>query len=802
MYKLGDKSIDNCGNKAKLLSMLKSRGYNIPLGIVIDFEEFKNIIKTQNLSFENIDEIVIPDELINKIFNVIPHDKTYAIRSSVKIEDVRNLSLSGKYNTYLNVALDRENFKDKIKSCFLSMYSTDNLQFYRKNKIDISKIEMNIIIQEMIESNASGILFTVNPINGKDTQIVIEFSMGTSESISRNIELQRIVYDWMEEKYIETSKINILGDSSIRKIINISLTLQQELGLPVDVEFGVYDSKLYIFQVHPITKIQNKEIYYRYVNTDNQIVSRFISSITEKVTDSVYENLIDNLKLPIRLEEVKPITILKYSRIYWNLTLLKKIVENIPGYVERNLDESLNVMIDYLDNGKSNFETSKKKFKMISKKNIVDILKRQSLDIEDTRKEYLEKISMLNANQSKVENEDELKENILKAITYYYEIRISCQWQKFINFMLKINLNENLENILNRNEISNLFIGVSNEYLNGPLLYMWDVSRKIRKDEDRMKFFEKNLDAEIYYLYRKEPENVYIKDFLTDFFEKYGYHSFNEKDIIYKTYEEEVLKVIKMFRDILDTEDNYDPLKELKQQNKLYEKSMEKITSTFKKSQLKNILKDIEYIREKIRDVYEITDLEILIQSILRKYLISLGKIYKSRYVIDDEEDIFYLEYTQILNEKEENIKSIINKNKIYFNSFRNYQPIQDIFPTDKPQINLETSKILEGVGASFGKAKGRAFLVKEKEDLKKLKSTDIMLVKYLDADMFKNIEFKEVSGIVTEYSGILSNLAIIARENGIPCVVDLKEAIDNINTGDIIQINGENGQVIIENKN
>ena len=71
MYKLGDKFVDNCGSKAKLLSMLKSRGYNVPLGIVIDFEEFKNIIKTQNLNIENINEIEIPDELINRIFDVI-----------------------------------------------------------------------------------------------------------------------------------------------------------------------------------------------------------------------------------------------------------------------------------------------------------------------------------------------------------------------------------------------------------------------------------------------------------------------------------------------------------------------------------------------------------------------------------------------------------------------------------------------------------------------------------------------------------------------------------------------------------
>ena len=66
MYKLGDKILENCGNKAKYLSLLKSKGYNIPFGIVIDFEEFKNMISNQKLNFETIDKVEIPDELIKE----------------------------------------------------------------------------------------------------------------------------------------------------------------------------------------------------------------------------------------------------------------------------------------------------------------------------------------------------------------------------------------------------------------------------------------------------------------------------------------------------------------------------------------------------------------------------------------------------------------------------------------------------------------------------------------------------------------------------------------------------------------
>ena len=100
MYKLGDKIIDNCGNKAMFLSMLKTKGYNVPLGVVIDFDEFKYMIKEQKLNFETIDKIEIPDSILDKIFSVVPSNKRYAIRSSANIEDSRNFSLAGRYTTF------------------------------------------------------------------------------------------------------------------------------------------------------------------------------------------------------------------------------------------------------------------------------------------------------------------------------------------------------------------------------------------------------------------------------------------------------------------------------------------------------------------------------------------------------------------------------------------------------------------------------------------------------------------------------------------------------------------------------
>ncbi|MBO5477325.1 MAG: hypothetical protein J6A15_06205 [Clostridia bacterium] len=798
MYKLGDKVIENCGNKAKYLSILKSKGYNIPLGVVIDFEEFKNIIKLQKLNFETIDKIEIPDELVDRILSILPKDKQYAIRSSANIEDCRNISLAGRFVTFLNVVADKECIKDKIKSCFLSLYSQDNLQFYRKNKIDISKIEMNVIVQEMIESNVSGILFTVNPTNGKDTQIVVEFSKGAGEVVTGKAVPERIVYDWVEEKYIEEPKINLLGETSIKRIINISLNLQQEVGFPIDVEFGVYDSKLYIFQIRPITRVENKDVYHRFTNT-TPIESRFMWSLDEKVYNTTTISFIKALKIMNDTEILKPIVDFKFSRIYWNLTLLKKVLENVPGYVERNIDELLDVKIDYLDNGKENL-SSKKKINIFAKKNVMDLVKKQLVNIEEFRTAKLQEISTLRQELNTLENEKQLMDNLIKAINMLYDIKSIYTWQSYINFLYQVNINDSLEGILNKAEIKNLFEGVDDKYENGPTLHMWDSSRRIRTDAKRLKFFESNLDAEIYYLYRKDRENPLIKDFLTDFIDTYGYHSFNETDIIYKAYDEEILRVIKMYRDILELDDKFDPLRKLKQQNKVYEMTLDKIKENAKKSQVKGIFKDIDFIRDLIKRKNSLKDLILMAQNILRKYMIELGKIYKSKFIIDSEEDIFNLEYKYIINpvdsENVDQIKKMVSKNRIYLNSFRNYQPLNDIFPCSKQYINIDYSRNLKGIGASFGKISGRACIVNSKEDLKNLRRSDILVTKYMNQEIFKKINISDLAGIITEYGGMLCHLAINARENRIPCVVGLKDATKNIRNGENIIVNGDTGEV------
>src|SRR5699024_8269645 len=145
----------------------------------------------------------------------------------------------------------------------------------------------------------------------------------------------------------------------------------------------VYDSKLYIFQIRPITKIEYKDIYYRFSNTNLNginILSPFMISLDKQIysdTEITFAKYTGNFS-----DEniAKPVVISRFSRLYWNLTFLKSILESVTGYVERYLDDSLKVRIDYLDNGNQNVGDKEKKLKIFSKKNFLDTLKKNIID--------------------------------------------------------------------------------------------------------------------------------------------------------------------------------------------------------------------------------------------------------------------------------------------------------------------------------------------------------------------------------------------------------------------------------------
>ena len=801
IYKLGEKIINHCGEKIKYLSILKSRGYNVPYGVVIDFEEFKKLVKDQDLDFDTIGNLRISEELIDNLKALLQENKQYVVRSSYSLKNDSDVNIACKYNTFLNVSNRKESLKETIKSCFLSLYSTENLKYYKDNRIDINNVEMNIVIQEMIDSNISGVLFTLNPTSGKDTEIVVEYAKGYNEISTDKVKPDRIIYDWIKEKYVQEPQRKILGDNILKELISISLNLQQDLKSPINIEFGVYDSRLYIFQAKLIRKIEFKNVYSHYSNTifrdnnySNSSSSRFMWSLYERAWNYSFYNFFRDSKILNEEEIGNSLTMLKFSRPYWNVTTLKRALKKIPGYVEEEFDEEIGVLSNDSEEGKITPKTLKVKnaFKMV--------LKRQVKNFKYIKNENKMKIVDIK-NRIDDMTREELESdfgNIINGL--YIDNESSYFMQIFINNIYNIYLKNSLRKYLSKEQYNKLLLGIEKVSDTKPYYHMWNSSRSIRNDAEKLSFFENNLDAEIFYMYRKDRDNENIKEFLTDFIDNYGYNSFSGSEVIYKKYDEDILRVIKMYRDILELDEDNVGIERSKQIEE-YNDLIEFLKTKVGKYKFALLNKKIQLMRKLLEEKEELIDISMMTYDLLRKYMLKLGEYYKNEFVIEEAEEIFHLSIGDILEyistHDEWRLKKKIVKNRTYFKSFENYKSLKDIQASQISYIDTRYQNKLTGIGACSGKKQGYARIVESVEQLKSLSKNEIAITKYTDTKWTPF--FNNLPGIVTEYGGMLCHCAITSREYNIPCIVGVNDVTQKIKTGDYILIDGMTGEVIIQ---
>lgn len=253
------------GGKANSLLYLASNNILVPKFLIISKDDYIQFLTDNNIykkieelftkkKYKKIKDIIMKQDinsgLANKLALELPelNSHLYAIRSSASNEDGKDKSFAGQYDTFLNVK--KEDIFLNIKKCFCSLYN-DNVISY-SDDFDIYGI--NVIIQVMIDSNYSGVAFTVDPSSESDNYILIEMTEGLGEKL---VSGKVIPNKFFVRK--ETGMIDLkIGELSLDEVIFNRLILEIEktekiYKCPMDIEYAIKDRKIYILQARPIT---------------------------------------------------------------------------------------------------------------------------------------------------------------------------------------------------------------------------------------------------------------------------------------------------------------------------------------------------------------------------------------------------------------------------------------------------------------------------------------------------------------------------------------------------------------------
>jgi len=212
------------------------------------------------------------------------HDPSFvAVRSSATTEDLEGASFAGQQESYLNVKGNTD-LLETVKKVFASLFTARAIYYRKKKGFSKEKFALAVVVQKMIDSEKSGVIFSSNPINEEDN-VVIEAVFGLGEGIvsgqikpdnyevSRNLE---ILHKKIADKKIaitrnsqgdnqtiklseEKSKQQVLNEGQIKDLANIALKIEEHYKLPQDIEFAIEQSEIYIVQSRPITTTAKKQ---------------------------------------------------------------------------------------------------------------------------------------------------------------------------------------------------------------------------------------------------------------------------------------------------------------------------------------------------------------------------------------------------------------------------------------------------------------------------------------------------------------------------------------------------------------
>ena len=298
------------GGKGANLGEMTSAKINVPSGFVITADAYRDFLKVNGIDIliENGIKKSVDDEkkLLNeaehfrgkiksgkfperlenairkKYFN-LGNNTRVAVRSSATAEDLPDASFAGQQETYLNVQ-GIESVLNAVRNCYASLWGNRAVSYRFHQGYDQTSVSIAVVIQEMIESEKSGVLFTVNPVNKKENEMQINASFGLGESVVSgrvtddsyiidksgkiaqvNIGSKetQIIYGDKETVEVAVSsdkrKTRALNDREILELMKCGLEIEKHYRMPMDIEWAIKNDIVYILQARAITTLKNSE---------------------------------------------------------------------------------------------------------------------------------------------------------------------------------------------------------------------------------------------------------------------------------------------------------------------------------------------------------------------------------------------------------------------------------------------------------------------------------------------------------------------------------------------------------------
>ena len=305
---IDETDLPTVGGKGLNLGKLTRAGFQVPHGFCVTTDAYRFSI--QGLLEQNVDAVkglVLAPELITEIHAARQklRTATVAVRSSATAEDLAEASFAGQQDTFLNVASDA--LLDAIKGCWASLWSERAIAYRLTQGISDEGLAMAVVVQEMCEADVSGVLFTVSPfstdvaivesnwglgesvVSGAITPDSFHVSRETGEVLEKNVATKRemVTAAGVGEVLPAEQDVPSLTDVQLKELTQLGMQVETFYGKPMDIEWAFADAQFVLLQARhitiPVTATTSFERVHPTTGTDTESVEKLRQEEIQKL---------------------------------------------------------------------------------------------------------------------------------------------------------------------------------------------------------------------------------------------------------------------------------------------------------------------------------------------------------------------------------------------------------------------------------------------------------------------------------------------------------------------------------------
>jgi phosphohistidine swiveling domain-containing protein len=772
-----------------------------------------------------------------------------AVRSSGTAEDLPGHSFAGQHDTYLGIN-NVEDCIEAVKKCWASLWTLRAYEYRERNGFDHLKIGMSVIVQRLVPADVSGVVFTVDPVSGARGSIVIESCFGLGEALvsgkvtpdrfivvrnklklwSRTISEKKIEHtlagdETAKERNVPEERSNrpTLNKRQIKRLAKLALRIETEFGSPQDIEWAIRKKKIFLLQSRPITALppekswEDRQIWC--CNPAKEVMPDVATPITLSVIDALLDALFNPLFRLLCMDRGShPIYGLVAGRVYFNANPWGSIFRNL------HVTEKIDLM-----KGTGSHKDLQKALEGLQNASEEDLP-----DLKFNRLKFYLKIPLILIGSlghtpkkgrwilANTEAKNEKWPRINPSSLTVEEIAMVCR-------EIMTDFSELLSHVLY------LFSMISAILMLDMICYRWFPDGRAKSGKllaGMGGMVDATAGLDIWRLASAAHSDNHVKDLIlsdndwntiegklsqtesgrefldrwNQFMLRHGHHCRAELELFNKRWSETPDYILKFVRSHMIQMGEVNPVQNFEKAAK-QRRQLEKQCRKQLKNPIKRMIFNHLLIRAQTGSVFRenIKSEVIKLLAAKRKMLLELDKRLRDKGILKNKDDVFFLRYEEIApvvnNNADFDIQKVVNARRAEYDKNNSITPPDVVFGQFDPATYIpdsvdEQAEILQGFGVSPGAATGKARVILRADTQEQLLAGEILVAPFTDPGWTPY--FVPAAAIVMDEGGVFSHGSIVAREYGLPAVVNVGNATRIIKTGQTIQVDGTRGEVRI----